>query len=156
MILIDRVIKNGGSIKFWDAEKPIAEYNVLQTPKFPYTLQIHTIDATDSTIMALGFDHLKHCSRIKKIILHRCNHLENEAMEKLAYVKDSLNELQITECGNIESSGLLTLKQLQNLRKLTIHDFLYVKDYEGVVKDLQKNLPNCEIVTSKTTPKKDG
>lgn len=148
-MLIDRVIKNGGCIKFWDAEKPIAEYNVLQTPGFPYKLKIQTIDATDSSIMALGFDHLKNCTDIRTIILNRCKHLENEALEKLAYVKDSLNELQITECGNIENSGLLSLKQLQNLQKLTIHSFLYVQDFDGIVKDLQKNLPNCKILTSK-------
>lgn len=74
-------------------------------------------------------------------------HLENEALEKLAIVKDTLTDLQVSECHNIEDSGLLALKHLKRLNKLSLHGFSYVKDLDGVVKELQSNLPNCTIHT---------
>lgn len=108
------------------------------------------IDGTDSSIMALGFDHFRGCKFIERIILQRCQHMENEALEKLANVKSSLKHLEIVDCHNVEDSGLLSLKQLHNLQTLTVHGFMYVKDFNGIVEQLKKDLPNCQI-TSKTT-----
>lgn len=111
--------------------------------------QIRVVDATDSSIMAIGFEHFKGCEAIEHIILNRCKHMENEALEQLSYVKNSLTELQVTECSNVVESGLLSLKQLNRLEKLTIYGFTYIKDFNGVVNQLKKDLPKCEIVTNK-------
>lgn len=73
--------------------------------------------------------------------------MENDALEQLAYVKNSLKELQVTDCANVIDSGLLSLKQLNHLQKLTIYGFVYVKDFAGVVDQLKKELPDCKIVT---------
>lgn len=97
--------------------------------------------------MALGFEHFKGCKSIEHIILNRCKHMENEALEKLSYVKHSLNELQITNCPNVMEDGLLSLKKLNNLKKLTIYNFMYIKDFPSVVNQLKKDLPSCEILT---------
>lgn len=97
--------------------------------------------------MAIGFEHFKGCTSIERIILNRCKHMENEALEQLAYVKQSLKELQVTHCSNVEDSGILSLKQLNHLQKLTIYGFVYVKDFNGVVNQLKKDLPGCQIVT---------
>lgn len=75
--------------------------------------------------------------------------MENEALEDLAYVKNSLKELQVTDCSNVVESGLLSLKQLNQLKKLTIYGFIYIKDLNGVVNQLKKDLPACEIITSR-------
>lgn len=75
--------------------------------------------------------------------------MENEALEQLAYVKHSLKELQVTDCSNVVESGLLSLKQLNCLEKLTIYGFIYIKDLNSVVNQLKKDLPGCEIVTNK-------
>lgn len=97
--------------------------------------------------MAIGFEHLKGCTAIERIILDRCTHMENEALEHLKLVKDSLTDLQVTNCLNMEDSGLLHIGGLTGLRKLTLHGFRYVKDLDGVVKELQRCLPNCTIHT---------
>lgn len=99
--------------------------------------------------MAIGFEHFKGCNAIEHIIFNRCKHLEDEALEQLAYVKTSLKELQVTDCPNVVESGLLSLKQLINLQKLTIYGFIYIKDFHGVVNQLKKELPSCEIVIDK-------
>lgn len=111
--------------------------------------QIRLVDATESSIMALGFEHFKGCRAIEHIILNRCKHMENEALEQLSYVKNSLKELQVTDCPNVVESGLLSLKQLNHLKKLTIHGMTYVKDLNAVVNQLKNDLPGCEIVTNR-------
>lgn len=98
--------------------------------------------------MALGFEHFKGCKAIERIILNRCKHMENEALEQLVYVKKSLKELQVTDCSNVVESGLLSLKQLNHLQKLTIYGFIYIKDFDAIVNQLKTDLPGCEIVTN--------
>lgn len=142
-------MKNGGTVQFVDDRTTITEYNALDEKKLPIGTKIHTIDATDSSIMAIGFEHLKGCKFIERIILNRCQHMENEALEQLTYVNDTLHDLQVTQCGNVEDSGLQSLKNLSNLKKLTIYGFVYVKIFDEVCNELKRNLPNCEIITKK-------
>lgn len=132
---------------FHNANHPISDYNVLPPAK-GVGPKIHTFDATDSSIMAIGFDHFEGCKNIQKVVLHRCTHLENEALEKLIILKDTLKELEVSECYNVEDSGLLSLKNLNRLQVLTIYGFKYVKDFDGVVNELKKSLPKCKIQTT--------
>lgn len=143
-----RIIKNGGAVQFANQSQPTSEYNSLLVGSSASS-RIKVVDATDSSIMALGFEHFKGCTSIERIILNRCKHMENEALEQLAYVKQSLKELQVTDCSNVMDSGLLSLKQLNHLQKLTIYGFVYVKDFNGIVNQLKKDLPGCQIVTEK-------
>lgn len=140
-----RIIKNGGAVQFTNHSSPTKEYNALVGSSS--SARIKMIDATESSIMAIGFEHFKGCKSIEQIILNRCKHMENDALEQLAYVKNSLKELQVTDCANVIDSGLLSLKQLNHLQKLTIYGFVYVKDFAGVVDQLKKELPDCKIVT---------
>ena len=71
--------------------------------------------------------------------------MENEALEKLEYVKDSLEELSIEDCFNVQDSGLLSLSKLTNLKKLHICGLPYVKDMESINKELKSSLPSCDI-----------
>lgn len=152
----ERILKNGGAVHFVDGRTPITEYNALDEDKLPVAPKIHTIDATDSSIMAIGLEHLKGCEFIERIILNRCKHMENEGLEQLSFVKDTLHDLQVTECGNIEDSGLRSLKNLSHMRKLTIYGFLYVKNFNGVCSELKQSLPNCEIITNRVVDKDDS
>lgn len=140
-----RVIKNGGAVQFDNQRHPISDYNSIALGSGKSTLKL--IDATDSSIMGIGFEHFKGCNSIEHIILNRCKHLENEALEKLAYV-NSLRELQVTNCPNVVESGLLSLKQLNHLQKLTIYGFIYIDNFNSVVNELQKELPDCHIITT--------
>lgn len=146
--LSHRIIKNGGAVQFASQRQITKDYNTLQLGSVG-PAQIRLVDATDSSIMALGFEHFKGCRAIEHIILNRCKHMENEALEQLAYVKGSLKQLQVTDCPNVVESGLLSLKQLNRLEKLTIYGMTYVKDLNSVVKQLKHDLPDCEIITSR-------
>lgn len=129
--------------------KALKDYNALP-PSDLVSPKIQIFDGTNSSIMEIGFEHLNGCTAIEKMILHRCQHMENEALAKISLIKNSLIELQITECFNVEDEGLLTLKELKRLRKLTIYGFRYVKDLNGVVNELKKSLPNCSIQSVKS------
>lgn len=129
---------------------PIKEYNSLQASGPTASPKLRVIDATDSSIMGLGFEHFRGCKFIERIILRRCKHMENEALQHLAFVENTLKHLEIVDCHNVEDSGLLTLKQLNNLQTLNIHGFFYVKEFDTIVRQLQQDLPNCEINTQTT------
>lgn len=143
-----RIIKNGGAVQFTSQRQITKDYNSIQLGSVAPT-QIRLVDATDSSIMALGFEHFKGCRAIEHIILNRCKHMENDALEQLAYLKGSLKELQVTDCPNVVESGLLSLKQLNRLEKLTIYGMTYVKDLNSVVNQLKNDLPDCEITTNR-------
>lgn len=82
--------------------------------------------SNDRFISCIIPDGCKHVTHVK---FHRCLYLENEALENLSYLKDSLQVLQIISCGNITDKGV---KSLQILRLvfvcetiLTSHFSLY-------------------------------
>lgn len=95
--------------------------------------------------MAIGFDHFENCKEIKKMTLKSCRYMENEAIDKLGHLKNSLLELEISGCYNVIDEGLLTLKQLKHLKKLTIANLPYVKDMVAVEKELRTALEMCAI-----------
>lgn len=113
------------------------------------TSKLWKVDGSQSSIMSLGFDHFKGCHFVEKVRLHRCQYMENDALEKLGYLKNSLKELEVTECHNVEKDGLLSLKQLQFLKILTIYGFTYItdEDFKTISYELKKHLPNCQIIT---------
>lgn len=65
-------------------------------------------------------------------------------MKLLDLRKDSLVHLEIIDCKNLTDEGLRSLKVL-NLKSLTVKNLPYVKDPEGVTKELKESLLNCEI-----------
>lgn len=144
-----RIVKNGGTVQFKDQTDAITDYNQLQDDHVHGTSKLWKVDGSESSIMSLGFHHFKGCHFVEKIRLHRCKYMENDGLEKLGYLKNSLKELEVTECHNVEKDALLSLKQLQCLKILTIHGFTYINDddFKTVSNELQKNLPNCQIIT---------
>lgn len=141
------ILKNGGAVRFTDNPTLLHKnYNTL--PPENNKIKISEIDATTATIMSIGFEHLKNCHHIKKIILDNCKYLEDEAVSKLSYVDKSLDELQINRCRNISQAGLLELvSSVPHLKRLQVGiDMPLLKDIESsVIPELKKHLPQCEI-----------
>lgn len=171
------LLKNGGSVTFaggmcilvhsrWEnnvqllpcslpisaGSRAVFDYNMLgavgPTAASP---RIVAIDATDASIMAIGFDHLHGCTQVQRIRLCRCKHMESEALAKLAdTVGATLRELHVEECYNVTDEGLLSLGALSELRSLTVCGVPYVKDVDGVRSELTARLSkDCEISISK-------
>lgn len=63
----------------------------------------------------------------------------------LAAVKDSLEELQLSSCGDINDSGVKSLACLSNLRHVLLYDLPEVRNREGCTEYLQSALPHCKI-----------
>ncbi|XP_030762732.1 ATP synthase subunit s, mitochondrial [Sitophilus oryzae] len=137
------ILRNGGKVKWTNSHEYEEDYNKL--PKEEVQVKIQEIDASNSSIMAIGFEHLKGCNSISKIVLHQCSHLENEALKELHHVKDSLLFLQVSQCGNITETGLLHLIVLQKLRTLIIYSLPYIKDRVKILDTLKNDMKQCKI-----------
>lgn len=136
------LLKNGGAVRF-NGKALQKDYNTL--PPQNQREKIQEVDATESTIMAIGFEHFRNCDGINKIILHKCKHMENEALNELILLNNTLKHLQVSECYNVVDSGLKSLGQLTNLEKLIIFGMPYVKDIKAIEMELRSKLPKCDI-----------
>ncbi|XP_066261503.1 ATP synthase subunit s, mitochondrial [Euwallacea similis] len=137
------ILRNGGKVKWVHDEEYVADYNNLPKEEVPVRLQ--EIDATGSSVMTNGFEHLKGCKYIGKIILHECHYLENAALKELHYVKDSLKFLQVSRCGNVTEAGLMYLLSLEKLQTLVIFSLPYVEERVKILDTLKKNLKQCTV-----------
>jgi len=137
------ILRNGGKVKWVNADKYEDDYNHL--PKDEVSVQLQEIDASNSSIMTNGFEHLKGCKYISKIILHECAYLENNALNELIYVKDSLLFLQVSRCGNITETGLLHLVKLKKLRTLVIFGLPYINEKVKILDTLRNDMKQCRI-----------
>lgn len=136
------VLKNSGKVKL--ADRIIySDYN--QLPAENRKVGVLEIDGTGATIMSIGLEHLKNCSSIEKIILNNCKYLDDEGLEKLAYVNGTMQELHVIKCKNISANGLLQLQTLSNLKRLQLGYLPFVKQLEDVICNLQQLLPKCDI-----------
>ncbi|XP_023226937.1 ATP synthase subunit s, mitochondrial-like [Centruroides sculpturatus] len=138
------LIRCGASVKWKDIDKWQVDYNTLPTGNFQ-RYKIEEIDATDSSVMYVGFPHLKNLNYLKRIKFHNCSYLNDEGLEMLDLVKDTLQHLEITSCGNVTNKGLTPLKNLKNLKYLLLFDLPEIVNREACVEDLRNSLPGCEI-----------
>lgn len=137
------LLKNGGKVKWKGIPEYLDDYNLL--PPENTKLYIEEVDASGSSIMHYGFPHFNGCKYIKKIVLHDCGYLYDNGLGMLKPVDDTLRYLQVSACGNITSTGLLLLGNLDHLKTLILFDLPYVKDKETVLTNLRKKLSNCTI-----------
>jgi ATP synthase, H+ transporting, mitochondrial F0 complex, subunit s len=159
------VLRNGGCVKFQGYAKPLCDYNLLppENTKFKVkeiaadnsgkikiiltnSICLHFQTGNFSGLNAEGFDHIKGCEFLDSIILKNCSYIDDDALGKLVFRKDSLKHLEIDQCKSITEDGLKTLIALSNLKKLVIKDLPYVKNINVVGDQLKSSLKNCEIV----------
>lgn len=138
------ILKNGGAIEFSGAAgRFIRDYNVL--PPEGNKVTVKTIDASNSSIMKMGFEHLIGCKKVDKIILNQCKHLEEGCLTGLHHVKESLKVLQVSGCDNLADKDFKVLGDLKHLESLSIFDMKYVNNLDTVIQDLKVLLPNCHV-----------
>jgi len=140
------LLRCGAAVR-WDngPDEWLKDYNSLPVGQYR-SLHIVEIDATDSAVMHIGFPHFRGLKRVRKAVFHRCGYMEDDAVSRIGYLKDTLKDLQISSCGNVTDEGILTLVQMKNLDRLFLYDFLEVKDRKRCIEVLQKELPNCKII----------
>jgi hypothetical protein len=81
-------------------------------------------------------------------VLKNCGYIEDDALKLLRLRKDSLKHLEIENCKNLTDDGLKSLKDL-NLSTLVVKNLPYVKDVEGVTKELKEGLKGCDVTIEK-------
>lgn len=142
------VLKNGGGVSL--VEEPsrfFRDYNAL--PPESRRFRIKSVDASNSSIMKIGLEHLKSCHCIDSVIFHKCKHLEGDGLKGLIHIKDSLKLLEISSCYNISDSGFEPINKLNNLETLIVYDMPFVKHIDKVIANLKMKLPSCDIKLNK-------
>ncbi|XP_077863081.1 ATP synthase subunit s, mitochondrial-like isoform X2 [Saccoglossus kowalevskii] len=138
------LLRCGAHVKFKDFQKWNEDYNMLPTGPIKKH-KIEAVDATDSSIMHIGFPHFEGLEHLRSLKLHHCTYLTDECLASLHYLKDTLEDLQVTSCGDVSDQGLLSLQQLQKLQTLFLCDLPAVKDIESTMNSLRMAIPQCEI-----------
>lgn len=105
------LIRCGASVKWAGAEHFHSDYNTLPATS-SRNYRIEEIDATDSSIMHLGFPYLKDLKLLKAITLKRCHYISDEALFMLECRKESLQAIEVISCGNVTDAGIRTLVKL--------------------------------------------
>lgn len=147
------MLKNGGAVRLDTQPQFIVDYNALPDED-EYAVRVHQLDATGSSVTAQGFNHLRGCRHIDRIVLDDCPLLENSALAKLEFVANSLVELQVSNCPGIKDKGLLELAALGRLKKLCLFNLSGVKDIDAVEQELMGKLPRCQLVHECPQPAK--
>ncbi|XP_054737565.1 ATP synthase subunit s, mitochondrial [Anastrepha obliqua] len=138
------ILKNGGGVGLVGMpNRVVKDYNSLPPESVKFNVQI--VDATNASIMKIGFDHFAGCRHIDTVVLNNCKHLEDGGLEGLVHLKNTLKNLQVSGCYNLRDSCLDVIGELIALEQLRLFDLIYVKDLQGVATKLRKLLPNCKI-----------
>lgn len=109
-------------------------------------LRITEIHSVESSLMDHGLEHLKGLEDLRKLYISSNRFITNSALQKLSYVKDSLEELVLIDCPNINDNGIALLTVLKKLKHLELSYLLSVENQDMCVKKLELSLPDCEIV----------
>uniref|UniRef100_A0A8C6ELM2 ATP synthase subunit s, mitochondrial n=1 Tax=Microcebus murinus TaxID=30608 RepID=A0A8C6ELM2_MICMU len=98
--------------------------------------KIQAIDATDTCIMNIEFDHMDDLEHAEKMRLCKCHYIEDDCLQKIGQLEKlqkSLLEMEIISCGNITDKGIIALSNLRNLKYLLLSDLPGVKEKENLV-----------------------
>ncbi|XP_048218587.1 ATP synthase subunit s, mitochondrial [Perognathus longimembris pacificus] len=141
------LLRCGATVRYHGQDKWQKDYNRLPTgPLNKYKIQ--AIDATDSCIMNIGFDHMVGLEHVEKIKLCKCHYIEDNCLQKLSQLENlqkSLLEMEIIACGNVTDNGILALLGFRNLKYLFLSDLPGIKDKEYIAKSFKTALPSLEI-----------
>ncbi|XP_017757851.1 PREDICTED: ATP synthase subunit s, mitochondrial [Eufriesea mexicana] len=136
------LLKNGAFVRWKNFSELLTDYNAIPSGKNYY---IEAVEANNAGICDVGFRHFDGCKHIKDIKFQSCKYLNNNAMSYLSLLQDTLTNLEIISCKSIDDDGLRELKQLKNLKQLTIKGLSYILNSDAIYKELTEALPNCKI-----------
>lgn len=142
------LLKNGGGIRMTDNPNVLwKDYNSL--PPESRRFNIKVADGSNSSVMKIGLDHFAGCDQIDTVIFHNCKYLEEDSLDGLLHLKNSLVNLQVSACDDLRDKDLKVITNLTNLRSLTLYDMINVKDMEKVITEIKKEIPDCQIKSNK-------
>eukprot|EP00074_Homo_sapiens_P001282 NP_001003803.1 ATP synthase subunit s, mitochondrial isoform a precursor [Homo sapiens] len=141
------LLRCGAMVRYHGQERWQKDYNHLPTgPLDKYKIQ--AIDATDSCIMSIGFDHMEGLEHVEKIRLCKCHYIEDDCLLRLSQLENlqkTILEMEIISCGNITDKGIIALRHLRNLKYLLLSDLPGVREKENLVQAFKTALPSLEL-----------
>ena len=105
------LLRNGSTFKLSHSDTLFKDYNRL--PPSRTNMKITEIYSADSSLMNHGFEHLKGLEHLRKLHIASNRFVTNEMLQKLGYVKDSLEELALIDCPHITDNGVALLTVLR-------------------------------------------
>lgn len=148
------LLRCGAGVRWSTHSEFLKDYNSL--PVGGPRLAIVEVDATDSAIMHIGFEHFRGCRDIQRVVLHNAIYIDDEALRQLQFLRRSLTELQVSTNGNVTAEGLKYLAKLSNLKYLVIYNLPEVKNKEEVEQFLREQLPECTVLFSRPGAEEGG
>ncbi|KAH0551346.1 ATP synthase subunit s, mitochondrial [Cotesia glomerata] len=148
------LIRNGAAVKWKKIssnesridDKYLNNYDNLPKASGGMEYVIYGVDATDSGISHEGFPHFDGCKYIAEMKLVNCLYVGNQALNYLNLLKNSLEYLQIENCGLITDDGLHYLTELINLKTLKLRNLPTIKDKNLIQDKLCNELKDCKII----------
>eukprot|EP00062_Callorhinchus_milii_P004247 gi/632942409/ref/XP_007886398.1/ PREDICTED: ATP synthase subunit s, mitochondrial [Callorhinchus milii] len=141
------LLRCGAGVRYKNFETWHYDYN--NQPIGPLeAFNIEAIDATDSCIMAKGFDYLEYLEHVKEIKFQKCMYIQDECIVRLCNIQNiqkSLLRLEIISCGNVTDKGILAINHLKNLNYLFLSDLPGIREKEKTIQILKTALPACEV-----------
>ncbi len=55
---------------------------------------------------------LEHTKSIRKVKLHKCNYMQDDALYHLVVLAFSLRDLEVSSCANVTDDGILALSNM--------------------------------------------
>lgn len=83
------------------------------------------------------------CTELKKIILHNSTYIDDRAMKGMAYGKDTLTHVQVSECKGVTDEGVKELHVLNKLESLVLFKLASVESIQSCKEYLTTYLPKC-------------
>lgn len=103
------LLRCGAMVRYHGQHKWQKDYNSLPTGPLD-KFKIQAIDATDSCIMSIGFDHFAGLQHVEKIRLCKCHYIEDDCLDRLSQFENlqkSMLEMEIIHVGISQAEALL-------------------------------------------------
>ncbi|XP_025407149.1 ATP synthase subunit s, mitochondrial-like [Sipha flava] len=141
------LMKNGAKVRCRGCKEFVSHYNCLPTGyDFHRQFKIEQVYAgEEASISHIGFAHFKDCNNISDVSFVRCSTINDEAIQKLQILKDSLKCLEIDGCENVTKEGIIELEHLQALKNLELKNIRLENEIK-IINHLKSKLQNCNIV----------
>ncbi|XP_025419550.1 ATP synthase subunit s, mitochondrial-like [Sipha flava] len=141
------LMKNGAKVRCKGCREFVSHYDCLPT-RYDVLGQFkieQVYAGEEASISHIGFTHFRDCNNILDIAFVRCSTIDNEAIQKLQILKDSLKSLKIDSCENVFNEGIIELEHLQALKYLELKN-VQLENEMKIINHLKLKLQNCNIV----------
>ncbi|XP_069114999.1 distal membrane-arm assembly complex protein 2-like isoform X2 [Argopecten irradians] len=144
------VINHGGKIKFYQFKEWISSLQENPTSMIlPETrmkdIKVEGLDLSGVQLVFEAYRNFVSLEHVRYICIRDTELFDDFSLTQLWLFRDSLEFLDISNCGTLTARGLAWLHHLENLKCLRLDNLKSVEDPEIVTELVCDMLPNCQI-----------